>query len=188
MTTDHIMCDIETLGTKPRTVVLQCAMIRFDPHVQNTYEELLEDSCTQYFNVQDQLNKGRVIDASTLDWWASGDHTTAPLRRGLQETGDVGAKLDAINRWLGTGRYKLWGNGVSFDNVIMEALYYHYGREWKFKFWDYLDLRTIKAMTDAKKLEPPVGQGFKAHDATCDAALQAYYVQRWVAELGIKLK
>ncbi|MEM8467778.1 3'-5' exonuclease, partial [Morganella morganii] len=73
---------------------------------------------------------------------------------------------------------QVWGNGSSFDNVILRSAYENCGITPFWKHWNDRDVRTIvelgrNAGIDPKKDFPFVGE---AHNALDDALHQVNYV------------
>ena len=65
--TTHAMIDLETLDVLPTATVLTIGGVKFDP---NSVKETLQPFYYR-FDVDEQLNKGRTISESTMDWWAT---------------------------------------------------------------------------------------------------------------------
>ena len=65
----HAMIDIETLDTRPNSVVLSVGAVKFDP-----YAEIEPHTKTLWRpGVDDQLAQGRTMSNTTLEWWAKQD-------------------------------------------------------------------------------------------------------------------
>ena len=60
--------DTESLGVESNAVVLSAALIHFDPEMRPTYDDLLEDACFVKFSAKEQIDMGRTISKSTLQW------------------------------------------------------------------------------------------------------------------------
>ena len=133
----HVMIDLETLSLKPNAVILSFGAVRFDEH--GTYEELYAPGAPDF--VQEQIDAGRRVDAGTLKWWfEQSDEARGAVFKG---TYDGARPLDFI---LDTPNLEgVWGNGASFDNVVLRSLL----EQNELKIWSYkLDrcFRTLKAL------------------------------------------
>ena len=64
MTIQHIMLDLETMGTGPNAAITAIGAVKFDPDKGEIVE-------TFYFkvNLESSVKQGGVIDASTVIWW-----------------------------------------------------------------------------------------------------------------------
>ena len=72
MSYTDLMIDLEYLASSDNAVITQIAMVPFD--IETGYFAGMEDDKpTEAFNcsphIQEQLQRGRVIDADTLSWW-----------------------------------------------------------------------------------------------------------------------
>jgi exodeoxyribonuclease VIII len=78
----------------------------------------------------------------------------------------------------GAGTVEVWGNGATFDNVILRNSYSRTGINCPWKFTNDRDVRTIVALGKAVGCEPRHQIPFDgdAHNALADARHQAKYV------------
>ena len=67
----------------------------------------------------------------------------------------------------------VWGNGATFDNVILSNAYKAAGMEQPWKFWDDRCYRTVKGLLPDIKIER-LGTH---HNAVYDAMSQARHLQ-----------
>ena len=67
--TTHATIDIETLGSYPDTVVLTIGGIKFDPMA----DDGLHSQFYYRLNADEQIEKGRTITETTLEWWDKQD-------------------------------------------------------------------------------------------------------------------
>lgn len=167
----HLMIDLETLGTAPNAPVVAIGAVYFDPDTGT-----LGDEFDGAIDVEDALRYGRM-SGSTLKWWlGQSDAARQKVVRGRHPAVKVFEAFETFCRKHGD-RVQPWGNGASFDITILE---YAFGRilerEAPWKFWNVRDCRTIKALADGivQYLDPLEGT---AHNAIDDARHQA----RWVS-------
>ncbi len=73
---------------------------------------------------------------------------------------------------------KVWGNGATFDNVILRGAYERAGRICPWEFWNDHDVRTIVTLGSSVGFDPKRDMPFigDVHNALADARHQAKYV------------
>lgn len=165
-----IMVDLETLGIGNDAVVISIGACQFDIEKKS-----IGSTFYMALDIQDQLNKGRKIDASTLKWWFSQSNAAQKIFHEKAKPSEEVLKTFAI--WLGqlTNKKdrKVWGNGSTFDISIMEDLLATFNIETPWMFSSVMDLRTFRRF---------IGKGAKvenmgvSHHALDDAVAQAKYV------------
>jgi len=139
---NNIMLDLETLGTKPGSVVLSIGAVLFD-------EDGLGVTFYRTISVADSMAKGLTIDASTLRWWSKQDK--AAYQEALHPSATTLTEvLQDFNDWLGfnstPSAVKLWGNGADFDLTLLLACYRAAGMDAPWQFWNHRCYRTLKAL------------------------------------------
>lgn len=170
------MGDTETLAKAPGAVILSIGMVAFDP-VAGTlgasfYSNIDPDSCKAV---------GLVEDASTVEWWANPlrDAARATLEEDRRDITQV--LTDLSSWWAEVGGRRLWCQGPSFDQPILDAAY---RACWLAPPWEYnsgRDTRTIYELTGEKAI---AGAG-TFHNALDDARSQAEAVIRGYRQLGL---
>lgn len=165
-----LMIDLETLGTKPQSPIISIGAVFFDIE-----RGMLGNTFYMALKIKDQLEKGRKIDADTLQWWfEQSDAAKKVFHEKAQPTATV---LNTFTQWVktnkGTSKVYPWGNGSTFDISLMEDIFnqYEIGCPWGFN--TIMDLRTFRRFI-AKGA--PVYNGGTAHNALDDAIAQANYV------------
>lgn len=173
----HIMVDLETLGLSADAKVISLGLVKFDAHriIDTLYIKL--DYARQY---------GRTSEQQVLDWWErqSIDAKAVlspvgalPNLQGLQQVHDF--------MYADGARPCIWGNGVDFDNVILNHIFTEYG----LAGLDYRNnrcYRTINAMFPLPPDVRPVRVGV-AHHALDDALYQARTLQAISHHYGVVL-
>lgn len=171
----NVMVDLETLGTGNDAVILSIGAVKF------TGTEIVDEfhvgvdpaTCQQV---------GLTIDAATVLWWFKDDIGAArEALLGLERV-DIGSALAGFAQWFGPDSLPLWGNGATFDNVILRSAYAACHMEYPARFWDDKCYRTVKNLAPMVKLER-LGTH---HDALDDARSQAKHLQAIVHHLTIK--
>ena len=185
----HIMMDLETLGTEPGCAILSIGAVYFDPASAELGSELYtlvhRPSC---------LAVGLHEDAGTIAFW-KGQAAKNPVHQKFLDDCEMEtvayalpSALEEFNRFVQLGtKVKVWGNGADFDNAILRAAYRAAGVKpagsWaKFGGRCY---RTIKNLYPAQKLTARQGT---YHNALDDAKSQAVHLMQLAAANGLKLE
>ncbi|MCZ8725115.1 3'-5' exoribonuclease, partial [Escherichia albertii] len=77
-----------------------------------------------------------------------------------------------INRHAGNTKYlKVWGNGATFDNVILRGAYERAGQICPWAYWNDHDVRTIVTLGRSIGFDPKMDMPFdgERHNALADA-------------------
>lgn len=170
MEKQEVMVDIETLGNGSHACILSIGACLFKPHGQgiDSHFEIFVDpeSCEKF---------GRKIDASTVMWWmdAQRDAARKEMMAPALPRLPLDVALRAFNEWFGADK-PVWGNGATFDNVILANAYKAAGVEQPWKFWNDRCYRTMKNVAPSVKLTR-VGTH---HSAAQDAVTQALHLQQ----------
>lgn len=168
--------DLETLSTQPNAIIISLGAVAFNLDEIDLLEDLESESRTFhcYFELNDQLHRGRIMDPDTIMWWMK-QNTTARFAIAEAARVHVVTGLSAFTEQCKTwGVTRFWGNGAGFDNVILRNMYEAYGLLCPMKFYNDMDLRTIKMLADYDGKD--LTRGTK-HDALADAAFQAQVAQ-----------
>lgn len=141
-----IMTDIETLGTKSDSTIIQISAIAFDiksgEHISkfNRIADITE-------------NKNMKVTGGTLIWWLN---TNKELLVELLNEGEGSSEklLIDFNDWLIglslEGELHLWGNGILFDNKMIQHQLENIGLMYPIHYRNDRDVRTIVDLTSAK--------------------------------------
>lgn len=178
-TNPDVMIDIETLDVSPKAVVLSVGMCKFYPTDINRDPF---DGRHFKIDIDTQSGKNRVIDDSTISWWATQPKDIQEAA--FSDDGRVSVEECAkeINKYL-VGVNKIWANGPDFDLVILSSLFKDFDIHCNWKFWQYMDTRTIFQLMPR---DPRKDLTFAAHNALADAITQAICVQKSYAHFKIK--
>jgi hypothetical protein len=174
MTTD-VMLDIETLGKGNNAVILSLGAVKFSP-----WGHGIDDSFYVAVNPESCQALGLALDASTVMWWMADERTEARSKMVKEDRVDLVEALYGFNDWFGDDK-PVWGNGATFDNVIMSSAYKACSIERPWKFWNDKCYRTVKGMAPSVKL---VREG-TYHNALDDAVSQAKHLQKLYFALRI---
>lgn len=167
---DNVMLDLETMGTGPSSAIVAIGAVRFDPVAGK-----LGDEFYRVVDLQSAVDDGGVIDPSTVLWWMK---QSDEARREFERVG-----FPIRNALLDFAMFiqpddKVWGNGASFDNVILRSAYEHAGQPCPWKWYNDRCYRTVKSTSDLKI----VNSGVK-HNALSDSIAQANHLIEIYASL-----
>ena len=171
----HVMVDLETLGNGPNSVVIAIGAVKF-----NT--QGIEDKFYVIVDPQSCIDIGLEMDASTVMWWMqqSDEARSAFKQKGVS----INKALLSFSNWIGgEGERSVWGNGASFDNVILSSAYKKAGLQQPWGFWEDRCYRTIKSLYQDIKL----ARTGTYHCAVDDAQSQAEHLIQIAKVKGIPL-
>lgn len=172
---EHVMLDLETLGNGPRSAIMSIGAVKFTADkIIDRFYAAIELSSNDRYKLE--------TDGSTLEWWLHPDRHAARQRWIDDEKLDLGVALDGFLLWVGENK-PIWGNGSTFDNVILRNAYARAGLDYPAKFWNDHCYRTMKTYCPGVAIER-VGVH---HYAVDDAESQALHLQRIAKEYGVKL-
>lgn len=173
---NHIMLDIETLGTSSNAVITSIGATFFNP--------LTGDNGAQFYavvNPQSCVDIGMSVDISTIMWWMRQDDEARKHLYGAEKSDRIEDVLKDFTHWIisnSDSPPKVWGNGCTFDNVILSNAYNKLGviRPWKYN--GDMDVRTIVEIGRTCGIDPKthIQFGGVKHNALHDAIHQAKYV------------
>lgn len=155
------MVDIETLGKKMDSTIIQISAIAFDI---NSGKQLSE------FNRVADIEENKEINVcgDTLKWWLNTDKELLSklINGGAGSSKDV---LREFHRWIKTteasvkmnnwfkdnvstsdNNIYLWGNGILFDNRMIQGQMENIGLEYPIFYRNDRDVRTIVDLASAK--------------------------------------
>lgn len=149
----QIGIDIETVGKYDSCVVTRIAITPFYFSEKNvTFEELCRRTLVIAFDQDEQVNAGRIKEATTVSWWESQSEELKIIS--YYPTDDDMTVLDAfeeIKRYLKEWRYDYMGSHLwarsSFEIHKLQSLQemaYGVGHDMKvLNGWNWLDFKTL---------------------------------------------
>ena len=170
----HVMIDLETMGTRPNAPIIAIGAVMFDGN--GTIEEF-------YVNIDLESavdDSHAVVDPKTVLWWMEqGGEARAALR------GDKKKVLTALYEfrdWLKPVEPEgVWGNGASFDNIILSETYRRLNLAPPWPFWADRCYRTMKNMYPHIQMD----RSGVHHNALDDAKSQAnHLIKIWSEGMG----
>jgi len=171
------MLDLETLDSTPSSAVIAIGAVIFDPADASGYKEI-----DRYYTVVDPrscVSAGLTIGTDTVMWWMEqSEQARSQFFKDRPKSKLVDA-LDGFAAFLAKhtdtrGNIRVWGNGASFDNVILGNAYRALGKPQPWKFWNDMCYRTLKNLMPSVELR----RGGTYHRADDDAATQAEHLYR----------
>jgi exodeoxyribonuclease VIII len=160
---EEIMVDLETWGTKPDAAIISIGAIKF-----NTETHELGSTFYMAVDPKSSIAYGGSIDAETIQWWM---RQSDAARNAVSNGGvDLKEALAAYADW--SGDLPTWGNGATFDNVILTSAFESVGVKRPWGFWNDRCFRTLRQL--GRSVVPPERVG-TAHNALDDAVWQANY-------------
>lgn len=164
----HIMVDLETMGKRPHAAIVSIGAVKFD-------NRGIEDDFYASIDLQSAVDGGASMDPETVLWWLQqGEDARSSL---IQETQNLKTVLFLFRDWIKFNTRDIggvWGNGASFDNVILSETYARLGLETPWPFWLDRCYRTIKRLAPEIKIE----RTGTHHNALDDARSQAEHLIR----------
>ena len=163
---EHVMIDIETMGTKSFSSIISIGAVEFDIESGKTGRVF-------YCNVdlQSCIDAGLVMDADTVIWWMK----QSELARSKLIDGGALKLKEALSRFSEfiKSDNKVWGNSARFDLGLLENAYSKLGMDVPWKFWNERDVRTLVSF------HPDVNKNLAfegiQHDALDDCKHQIKY-------------
>ncbi|EEW5232514.1 exonuclease [Escherichia coli] len=168
----HLMIDLETMGKNPDAPIISIGAIFFDPQTGEMGPE--------FSKTIDLETAGGVIDRDTIKWWLkqSREAQSAILTDEIPLDDALLQLREFIDENSGEFFVQVWGNGATFDNVILRRSYERQGIPCPWRYTNDRDVRTMVALGlvmdfDARTTIPFEGE---RHNALHDARYQAKYV------------
>jgi hypothetical protein len=165
----NIMLDLETMGTSNDAAIIAigaCAFDQNDGIGERYYCKISLDS---------SVKSGGVMDADTVMWWLSqSDAAREELQRNRINHADA---LYGFAHWVydhfDPQTVNVWGNGASFDNVILRSAYRRAALAPPWNHYRDRCYRTIKSQWPNIKINRRDGTH---HNALDDAISQSWHM------------
>lgn len=172
----NVMVDLETFGVGRKAMPISIGAVKFDAIgvLERFHVGITPESAQR---------AGFRMDASTMLWWLDPERAPAWAAWGELEKFSITEALDGFAMWFGPEQLRLWGNGATFDNVILRDAYNLCGFEFPTAWWNDRCYRTVKSLCPHIEMER-VGTH---HSAVDDAESQALHLIALADHLGIEL-
>lgn len=128
------------------------------------------------------MKQGATPDGDTILWWLK-QSSEARAAICIDDTLSISDALSELSHFINqhadnTKYLKVWGNGATFDNVILRGAYERAGQICPWAYWNDHDVRTIVTLGRSIGFDPKMDMPFdgERHNALADARHQAKYV------------
>lgn len=152
---DHVMIDLETVDNVPTAAIVSIGAVDYNTG----------------------LALGLTSSQGALDWWAK---QSAKARSVFQDPDmvTIHGALNAFGRFMyRMNDPRVWGNGASFDNAILQVAYRLAGTPLPWQFWNDRGYRTAAARIPQKRWNSGT-----LHNALDDAKSQAAHLLKYAPE------
>lgn len=176
----NVMIDIETMGGGCQAAISSIGAVVFV--LSRTVSSYVSPPDFQFYNnidLQSCLDYGLQVDGRTVMWWMGREDEA---RRALDidvkplpvVLGNLTSFIDECREIFDTKKMYVWGNGSTFDNVIVNNAYRVCGMERPWHYREDRDMRTYISICSSlgMRWEWPERQGVH-HNALSDAINQA---------------
>ncbi len=170
----HVMIDLETLGTTAGSAILSIGAVKFDLHSNKIDDAGFYAS----ISIDSNLGAGRHISEDTLIWWMQQSPEAQAVFFEPKTT--LMAALDDFCIWFDdntngrtAGKF-IWSNGADFDLPMVAHALAGFDMRPPWDFWDSRCVRTYKNLPGAKDIK---ADATVKHNALSDAIAQAKQVQ-----------
>lgn len=170
MSKNNFMVDLETMGTRPYSVITSIGVVAFDILTGARGAEFC-------MNIDQKtcIDVGLKIDPKTVEWWSKQD--VKVYRRMFIDVRPLKDVLTALSVWLKhyeTGPKFMWGNSASFDLGLLSQAYEVCNLTVPWAFWNERCCRTIVALNP--NIKEAMGSPVGAHHPITDCKHQIQYV------------
>ena len=180
----HCMIDLETMSSNSNAAIVSIGACTFSASVGITGKFYINVS------LQDCMKYGLHVDSNTVMWWLKQSEEArsaldadpkAPLHVQPSKLSDALTELEKFLNYR-MHEYKIWGNGATFDNVVLANAYRALGDFMPMNFRNDSCYRTMK---NTFGIPLPERKGTH-HNALDDAVYQAEHLIEIFKHLGIQ--
>lgn len=168
------MLDLETFGNESDAVIVAIGAVKFDPIART-----ITDRFYSRVDPQSCLDVGLSVNGGTILWWLQQSEAARNELKG--NLPPLEAALKGYSAWMQKmpgeiGHEHVWGNGATFDNVILTNAYTAMKMKRPWSYRGDRCYRTIKALYPDVPL--PKDTGLIGHRADHDAEFQAIHLMQ----------
>lgn len=176
---NNFMVDLETMGTKPYSIIASIGCVQFDLATgvigEKFYATIDMKTCEKV---------GMNYDQNTVVWWSKQDKQV--YQQLFVNTKPIHQVLEEFSNWLKkncrTSKY-MWGNSASFDLGLLGQAYDLCEMEMPWAYFNERCCRTIVALNPKIKDSMPKPKG--AHHPIVDCVHQINYVTKTIKSIRI---
>lgn len=173
----RIMLDLETLGTAPGSAILAIGAVKFGGG------QILAEFYRRV-DLKSNLQYDLKMDPSTVLWWLQQpDEARLEI---IKEGSHLAVAIGAFSQWVEVAQHRemepgpeVWGNGASFDNVLLSVAYDRVGHTRPWKYSNDRCYRTVKNLYP----DVPLPRTGTHHNALDDARSQAMHLMAMLPQL-----
>ena len=177
----NVMLDLETMGSNSNAAIVSIGAVLFDPMTGETGAEFY-----QVVSLNSSSHYGE-LDSSTVIWWMKESEEARAIFSDESKT-TLKKALELFSEWItdncdhndkGKPDAVVWGNGATFDNVILGNAYKAVRIRQPWFFANDRDVRTIVNLgRQLRNIDPKKELELQgtAHNALDDAKFQVRYV------------
>jgi exodeoxyribonuclease VIII len=168
-----LMIDLEGLATGPDTCILTIAAQAFDPFGKVDYTQ------SYYARVTLESQPDRVIDDSTIEWWAT--QPAHAREEAFNEEGRIplDQALDELGKLIWHAK-RVWAQGPTYDMNILEHAYKSYNKPIPWQYYMVRDSRTVFSLWPDQPIPPTT------HHALEDCRRQIGMLQNTLKHLNVQ--
>ena len=175
---NNIMLDLETMGNGPMAAIVAIGAVEFDIGTCELGREFY-----RVVDLESSMRLGGVVDASTVMWWLG---QSLEARCGINPKFGKCSLSNALidfRGWVMQGVEDCddvlrWGNGATFDNVILSSAYRNAELERPWRHWGDRCYRTVKSFFP----QTPIERIGVHHNALDDAKSQALHLIEMIGQ------
>lgn len=174
---NNLMIDLETMGNKPNAPIVSIGAVFFDPATGE-----LGNSFYSVVTLKSSVGGGAVPDPDTIIWWLKQSEEARKAICDETAAMTINVALNNLNTFIrdntNPDKVQVWGNGATFDNVILRSTYDRHFITCPWAFLNDRDVRTIVELGRVIGINPRKDIPFEGdmHNALADAKHQAKYV------------
>jgi len=170
---NNIMLDLETMGNSSNAAIIAIGAVSF-----NSSE--ITESFYEVVDLKSSVDAGLTMDADTVLWWMDReDDARSQFKIGGLSLAVV---LELFVGFVGPDAV-MWGNGASFDNVILANAYQALSVPQPWAYWNDRCYRTMKTLYPSVKMN----RTGTYHCAVDDAKSQAEHLIRILSYAGVSV-
>jgi hypothetical protein len=158
-----LMLDIETLGVRPTSVIIQIGACYFD-----RYTGEVGDKFTENISIKSCLEQKFTIDSNTISWW---------MQQENKSWGDnpksIFEVLTTFTDFVKKAKY-IWSHST-FDIPILANAYNAIDKKLPFHYRATRDIRTLTHLAGHQRNESKTDLNDKTHNALDDCVYQVEY-------------
>lgn len=178
----HLNLDLETLDTRPTSVILSlgCSLFAFEES-DKTFDHYIETGFYVKLNATEQIRSGRTTSKDTINWWKTQGEEAKSVLFPQKTDKTLQEGLMLLVDYLNNSRYNFkksycWCRGSSFDWPIVDNAFEQHSIKLPYNGWKIRDTKTaidIMAGTDngAYNLKNGTPREFIKHNSLHDCVL-----------------